>query len=194
MKSLLLRAVEDVATRAVVVNGGCDRLGRSNGRPHETCSAAGETPALHGSHQFYQALADLRAAQLAMIDAQERCFLARASAPHASRELHRPDVAAIVSTVAIYYNVMPSDILGTTRIAHIVWARHVAMFFVRELTRLSLTGSGRAFNRDHGAVLHAVHHVKDRVDTDLQSRADIASLRAALNPESCVQKRKPQTP
>lgn len=66
------------------------------------------------------------------------------------------------------------------------WARHVAMSLCREFTKLSSTEIAAEFGkRDHGCVLHAVRHVRNRIETEPfiseQYARVVATVSSALN-------------
>ena len=66
----------------------------------------------------------------------------------------------IMKTVADYYRIRISDLLGKKRTRNIARPRQIAMALTKELTTLSLPAIGDAFGgRDHTTVMHAVKAV-----------------------------------
>ena len=81
----------------------------------------------------------------------------------------------IQNTVAGRYDVSVREMNGKRRTAHLVRARHVAMYLARKLTDLSLAEIGQEFGRrDHGTIHHAVEKIASAVESDraLQHRVE----------------------
>lgn len=73
----------------------------------------------------------------------------------------------IISTVAQYYEVPRSEILGSSRRQPLARQRQVGMYLSREHTGLSLPRIGAAFGgRDHTTVMHAVDKITNLLQTD----------------------------
>lgn len=69
-------------------------------------------------------------------------------------------VDLIMKTVADYYRIKISDLLGKKRTRNIARPRQMAMALAKELTTLSLPAIGDAFGgRDHTTVMHAVRTI-----------------------------------
>ena len=69
-----------------------------------------------------------------------------------------------VETVAAAFGVAASELRGRSRQRHLVEARQVAMYVLREATGLSLPAIGRALGgRDHTTVMHALERVRERL-------------------------------
>ena len=67
----------------------------------------------------------------------------------------------IITTVAQYYEIPVSDLIGSSRRQPLARQRQVAMYVCREHTGLSLPRIGAAFGgRDHTTVMHAVDKIK----------------------------------
>jgi chromosomal replication initiator protein len=87
----------------------------------------------------------------------------------------------IQKTVAEYYKLRMSDILGRRRTRSIARPRQLAMALSKELTEHSLPEIGDAFGgRDHTTVLHACRKIEELVETDGKIREDKARLLRAL--------------
>ena len=93
----------------------------------------------------------------------------------------RLDIEDIKRQVALYYNV-PLDLLSAkTRRREVVQARHMAMFFCKQLTAQPLKTIGLRFGgRDHSTVIHACRAVGDRFDTDMPFRKELDEVRSKL--------------
>lgn len=90
-------------------------------------------------------------------------------------------VENIQKTVAEYYKLRMSDLLGRRRTRTIARPRQLAMALSKELTEHSLPEIGDAFGgRDHTTVLHACRKIDELVETDGRIREDKAKLLRAL--------------
>lgn len=90
-------------------------------------------------------------------------------------------VARIQGAVCLHYGVARSDLRGERRSAHLVLARHVAIYLARTLTIYSLPQIARQFgDRDHTSVLYACRKVESLIETDAAMKADIDLLTAVI--------------
>lgn len=89
-------------------------------------------------------------------------------------------IAAIQRVTAEVFGVALADLMGRSRVADIVTARHAAIFTARTLTGKSLPDIGRHFRRDHTSVLNAVRRIADRTKTDADLRARLRSVESRL--------------
>jgi chromosomal replication initiator protein len=87
----------------------------------------------------------------------------------------------IQKTVAEYYKIRLSDLLGKKRSRVIARPRQLAMALAKELTHHSLPEIGQGFGgRDHTTVLHACRKVKELRETDRRIAEDYANLSRIL--------------
>ena len=92
-----------------------------------------------------------------------------------------PTVPEIQRAVAKHYGVSQTELLASTRRAHIAWPRQVAIYLSRELAGASLHNLGGQFGgRSHTTILHACKRVSDRLAIDKQAALDVQTLAAAL--------------
>jgi chromosomal replication initiator protein len=90
-------------------------------------------------------------------------------------------IDVIQKKVAERFDIRLADMLSKRRPENIAFPRQVAMYLSRHLTESSLSTIGEAFGgRDHGTVLHACRHVKDRMETDSNVRQVVLTLEKAL--------------
>lgn len=76
-------------------------------------------------------------------------------------------VEDIQKKVGVFYNVKISDLKAKKKNKTLILPRHTAMYLIRELTNLSLPEIGRHFGgRDHTTVLHAIHKIRNILETD----------------------------
>jgi len=86
-----------------------------------------------------------------------------------------PDV--IQRTVADYYDLEVEKLASSTRRRHVVLARQISMFLVKEYTDQSLKAIGRMFGgRDHSTVLYSIKTVRDLMETNDEIKKSLAEL------------------
>lgn len=78
------------------------------------------------------------------------------------------------------YNTTKEAMLSKSRIAHIVDARHLCMYLLRELTAAPHEAIGQAFNRDHSGVIYACTAIRDRASVDLRFHHLLCTVRALV--------------
>lgn len=91
----------------------------------------------------------------------------------------------LVTMVCDAFGITIEAALSDRRNQPIVYVRQVAMFFLRELTQMTLSEIGTLFPRngkprDHGTVLHACRLVRNQIEVDPNSRAKIEEIRTTL--------------
>lgn len=83
--------------------------------------------------------------------------------------------------VAEYFDVRLADMTSKRRPANIAFARQVAMYLSREMTKSSLASIGDAFGgRDHGTVIHAVKTVSRKMAADDDVRRVVVHLKETI--------------
>lgn len=87
----------------------------------------------------------------------------------------------IQQKVAEHYNVRTSELMSKRRERSIARPRQVAMYLAKALTTKSLPDIGRAFDRDHTTVIHAVKTIEDLREKDAAFRDETDGLRRALS-------------
>ena len=126
---------------------------------------------LEGSLTRVVAIADLKGSPVTREVAEEalRDILA-------VKDPKRITCDAIKQAVADYYGISAAELTAKRRSREIVIPRQVAMFLAREMTDLSLTQLGAAFQRDHSTILHAC----DKVSEDPAMASILEDLRHAI--------------
>ncbi len=90
-------------------------------------------------------------------------------------------IELIQKRVVEHYDLRLTDMHSKRRPEHIAFPRQIAMYLSRQLTECSLSSIGDAFGgRDHGTVLHACRHVKDRMETESSVREVVTYLERQL--------------
>jgi chromosomal replication initiator protein len=96
-------------------------------------------------------------------------------------------VEDIQAAVATSFGISTADLIGPTRAAEPVLARHVAILLTREHTELSLPEIGRRFGgRDHSTILNSIRRAEAAIGQDEGLRTRVDSLRETIHsfPES----------
>lgn len=89
--------------------------------------------------------------------------------------------ARIISTVADYYNLSPSQLTGKIRTSQIALARHIAMYLMRTLMDDQYAKIGEAMGgRDHATVMSAVQKVEKSLKDDELLQKAISELTLRL--------------
>jgi len=82
----------------------------------------------------------------------------------------------VVKIVAEYYKLPVFAIYQTTRARQIVSARKVAMYLIRENSKLPFADIGKFFEKDHATVIHACNSVKAHSEVYPAFASDISFL------------------
>ncbi len=92
----------------------------------------------------------------------------------------RLNPSLITKTVGEYFNVNPTALKGKQRKREILIPRQIAMYLLRDLTKLSLDEIGAYFGRDHSTVLNAIKRVKTLMQKDSIFKNKITDLKHKL--------------
>lgn len=99
--------------------------------------------------------------------------------------LAKPSFTLIVDAVARHYNIAKDEILGTSRKAPIVHARHVAVYVTREITMDSWKHIGTLFgDRDHTSMMHGYQKISEMMAADRDLHVTVKALIRNLYPEA----------
>ena len=90
-------------------------------------------------------------------------------------------VDEILRKVAERYNLRTAEMMSKRRDRSIARPRQIAMYLAKVLTTKSLPEIGRAFDRDHTTVIHAVKKVEELCETDAAFKDEIDALRHGLS-------------
>ena len=95
----------------------------------------------------------------------------------------QPDftIEQIIQIISDYFKIAAKAIKAKTRKREVVQARHIAMFFSKNLTKKSLSSIGAEFGgRDHSTVLHAMKTVKNLKETNKDFRNYVEDIERLL--------------
>jgi len=94
-----------------------------------------------------------------------------------------PKCARILTLVANHFGLDERAVRSKSRLAELVWARHLAIRACVEFATPNRSAVARAFKLDHGTVLNALRAVQDRIDSSPPDRQVVEELRARLTRE-----------
>lgn len=87
----------------------------------------------------------------------------------------------VISTVAKYFDYRNKDLLGASRKADLVEARHIAMYLLRDSLGLQFAKVGELMGgRDHTTVMHAVEKVGGEIEKNADIRRKVMAVKTAL--------------
>jgi hypothetical protein len=92
-----------------------------------------------------------------------------------------PVSAAVIALVASAYGMEPAQLCGRSRTRHVVDARQIAMYVLREAVGYSFPAVGAVFGRDHTTAMSAVARVRARLAERPALRRGIQGLLDRLN-------------
>jgi chromosomal replication initiator protein len=78
--------------------------------------------------------------------------------------------------VSEFFGLKLADMRTRRRTKAVAFPRQIAMYFARQLTHASLTEVGRAFDKDHTTVLHAVTKVETLIRQDAKFKKTVDTL------------------
>ena len=99
---------------------------------------------------------------------------------NASGNLDSPN--AIVAAVSAHFHVSPHALASRSRAKDLTYARHVAMYLLRENAHCSFTDIGRILGgRDHATALYAYTRITREIPIIPETARDISALRQQLS-------------
>lgn len=93
--------------------------------------------------------------------------------------IHKGNITAeqILEAVCGYYKLSQNHVKSASRAHALAIPRHVAMYFIKQKTELSLAAIGKHLgNRDHSTVIHAVKNVENMIRFDKKFSQTIREL------------------
>jgi chromosomal replication initiator protein len=92
------------------------------------------------------------------------------------------DPQTILDVVCRHFHLSPDEIAGPSRARDIAFARHIAVYLLREHAHCSLTEIGRLLgHRDHSTILSAYRRIQRELRSHPPTRAKIEDLSQALD-------------
>lgn len=97
-------------------------------------------------------------------------------------EIPQINIDHIQKVVCNYFNVPLEMLQSNTRKREIVQTRQIAMYFAKNLTKLSCAAIGfQIGDKDHATVHHAYKTVNNLLDTDKRFKIQIDEIRKSIN-------------
>ena len=97
-----------------------------------------------------------------------------------SEEDHLLTVETIRDFLARQFKVSVQELTSRSRKRKVSFPRQVSMYLARKLTDQPLAEIGRAFNRDHSTVVHAIRVITEAVSRDATVRGQVEHLEKRL--------------
>ena len=93
-----------------------------------------------------------------------------------------PSAGVIIEEVCKFYNIEEEALRGQSRSKETVMARHIAIYIIRNMTKLSLKDIGKEFqNRDHTTVLHSIERIESLSKSNPEIAEVIKDIRSNVN-------------
>lgn len=107
--------------------------------------------------------------------------LSALAAPHTGGEASPPAPEVVLDIVSRRTGASVADLRGRTRNRNVTYARHLAMFVLKEEARCTIAEIGRLLgNRDHSTVIAGIARIAIEQRTRAETSADLHAVRAAL--------------
>ena len=90
------------------------------------------------------------------------------------------DLDSVLELVCRYYGVSPEDLRSRSRRKNVAEPRKMGIFLLRKTTDLSLSDIGKAFDRNHSTVLHALNTFQQSCQKDVKLKGQVDFLRQQL--------------
>ena len=97
----------------------------------------------------------------------------------------KQDIKSLLRTVADYFSVPPEELANQKRDRKTAFARHVAIYLLREEYNCSLTEIGRELGgRNHSTILHGYQRIVDELNVNPNLSNQIGEIREQLNSQN----------
>lgn len=163
-----------------------DRYGVAGGMTacqREALAAQLPVEVLQAAHTAALAVREVVGCEAPTLERRRRPARRRPTATQAHRPVADPASEEVIRLVAAAYGLEPGLLRGPSRARHVVDARHLAMYLLRESTGLSFPALGAVFGRDHTTVMHAVQRMQAEVEGRPRLRQVVDGLRARIRGE-----------
>ena len=92
----------------------------------------------------------------------------------------------IISTISEYYRLNPADVKGKLRYNRLIRARHISMYFIKEIEKITFQATANYFHgvnhaKKHSTVIAAIKSVNNQIDTDKKYAKEVFDIRTKLN-------------
>lgn len=90
---------------------------------------------------------------------------------------------AIIGIVSKYLGITEDVIMSKSRKGDVTEARQLAMYFIKQITGMSLASIGRAFGKDHTTIIYSINLIEKLELTSVSLNKKLNDLRTLLNIE-----------
>lgn len=88
----------------------------------------------------------------------------------------------IIDAVCTYYDIKPPDLTGKRRVSHLLNARYVATYILKNDAGITLSEIGKVLGgRDHSTVLHSLKKIESDLSNNMQLQQDITEIKKRLS-------------
>lgn len=94
---------------------------------------------------------------------------------------YAPTPDLIIEETAKYFSITSEDIKGKQKTKNKVTARHIAMYLIIKIVKLSLVDTAKIFGRDHTTVMYATQKVEDSIRSSDQYAQLIKDIESNIN-------------
>lgn len=138
---------------------------------------------LEAAHTAALAVREVAGCEVPTLERRRRPARPRPKVTQAHRPVADPASEEVIRLVAAAYGLEPGLLRGPSRARHVVDARHLAMYLLRESAGLSFPALGAVFGRDHTTAMHAVQRMQAAVEGRPRLRQVVDGLRARMRGE-----------
>ena len=91
------------------------------------------------------------------------------------------DARVVIEACEDFFGVPSATIIGTSRMASIVKARHTAMYLLSVWSNMGSSAVAEIFQCDHATVCHAVAKISDGIERDMRLQGQVDDLKRRIS-------------
>lgn len=92
-----------------------------------------------------------------------------------------PNINNIINAVCEYFNITRSELFYKNRKTRVVFARQIAMYYMRKELRCGLREIGETFGKDHTTVIHSCKQISNFLSIqDLQTLTALREIKSII--------------
>jgi chromosomal replication initiator protein len=100
------------------------------------------------------------------------------------RSVPYEEILRCINRVAYLYHVRSVQLLGPSRKLPMIFARHVAIYLIRQRTTMSLAQIGKVFGRDHSTIAGLLRRFRTMLSESEILQIEIEEVNQSLDPPS----------
>lgn len=93
------------------------------------------------------------------------------------------DIKAVIRAVCVTLDITPEQFTGRSRVARIVWARHVSMYLLHDDLGMPYDQVGQILQRDRSTVMYGRRKVAAALEKRTEVRETLKNIRATYRGE-----------